>query len=153
MDHEQYLRDLTADFALLGDRERFMHLIELGEQLRDYPQQLRTEEFEVPGCTSLVYMHADLEDGKVFYRGEEVFEALADGGALELAQALAGDGELGVRAHPRQRAVRTHAPGRPRGRVRAAVHRRGGHGRQYARQPRQRVRQPVRVHAGPSKSF
>lgn len=89
MDHETYLHSLAQDFELLDDRERFLHLIELGEQLEEYPQRLRRDEFEVPGCTSLVYMHARLEDGRVYYRGYAAAKAV--GGYVHiLVEALSG---------------------------------------------------------------
>lgn len=71
------LSELAQDFTMLSDRERFLYLLELGEQLEEYPDTYRTKEYEVPGCTSLVFVRARLEDGKVFFDGVASAKAVA----------------------------------------------------------------------------
>lgn len=46
-----------------------MYLVELGSTLKKYPPELQKKEYEVPGCTSLVYIHARLENKQVLYQG------------------------------------------------------------------------------------
>lgn len=63
------LNALAKDFQELNNRERFLYLLELGEQLPAYPQEHKTAEFEVPGCTSTVYIHPTKKANKLFFAG------------------------------------------------------------------------------------
>ena len=50
-----------------GD-ERYNALIELGRTLPPYPPELKTPDKRVAGCQSILYLHATLKDGKVFFQ-------------------------------------------------------------------------------------
>ncbi len=63
------LETLAQDFQLLNDRERFLHLIELGDELENYPEQHKKKRYEVPGCTSRVYIHPTKQGNKLFFEG------------------------------------------------------------------------------------
>jgi cysteine desulfuration protein SufE len=55
---------IIDEFAELEDwEERYEYILEQGEQLRDFPDEYRTEEHEVDGCLSTVWMVAAVQPG------------------------------------------------------------------------------------------
>lgn len=68
------LNDIVETFDLLEDwDQRYQYLIELGEQLPAYPDELRTEACHVKPCMSTVYVSAcrDPQDPqRIRYRGD-----------------------------------------------------------------------------------
>ncbi len=54
---EQAQQDIIDEFAFFGDwTERYQYLIDLGKQLPPFPEELKTEDFRVHGCQSLVWL-------------------------------------------------------------------------------------------------
>ncbi|MGW8310950.1 MAG: SufE family protein [Thiogranum sp.] len=68
------LSDIADTFDLLEDwDQRYQYLIELGEQLPAFPDQLRTEDNRVKPCMSTVYVSAFADSHKrgcIRYRGD-----------------------------------------------------------------------------------
>jgi cysteine desulfuration protein SufE len=68
------LSDIADTFDLLEDwDQRYQYLIELGEQLPAFPDQLRTEDNRVKPCMSTVYVSAFADShnpGCIRYRGD-----------------------------------------------------------------------------------
>lgn len=64
--------EIIESFELLdGDLEMSnIYLIELGEKLPAYPEEARDEEHLVKGCQSKVWLHSNLENGKVLLKGD-----------------------------------------------------------------------------------
>lgn len=63
--------EIVGEFAAIADwRDRYRHIIELGRQLPDLPEELRNDNFKVKGCQSQVWLLPSLEDGKVIYRAD-----------------------------------------------------------------------------------
>lgn len=56
--------------ALSSWEERYRFLMGLGRGLAPYPEELRTEEFEVRGCQSRAWLHPSMRDGRVVFRGD-----------------------------------------------------------------------------------
>lgn len=51
---------ISSDFAFLDDwDERYRYLIDLGKQLPEFPEDLKTEETRVRGCASQVWLAFD----------------------------------------------------------------------------------------------
>ena len=68
------LNTLADNFGLFDDwEERYRYLIDLGRTLPAMPPELKTDDRIVPGCTSRVWMQANIRDG--------VFHFLADSDA------------------------------------------------------------------------
>ena len=66
--------EIIEDFALFDDwEERYRYLIDLGRKLPEMDEALKTDATLVQGCTSRVWMHADVTDG--------VFHFVADSDA------------------------------------------------------------------------
>ena len=62
-------KQLVEEFALFDDwNDRYEHIISLGRALPDYPDDLRTENREVQGCQSRVWLDARFENGIVYFK-------------------------------------------------------------------------------------
>ena len=65
--HREKITLIKKKFASFRTpEERYAHLIELGRTLSPYPSSLKTPEHLVSGCQSLLYLHADYKDEKIF---------------------------------------------------------------------------------------
>jgi cysteine desulfuration protein SufE len=54
---EQAQQDIVEEFAFFGDwTERYQYLIDLGKQLPPFPEELKTEDYRVHGCQSMVWL-------------------------------------------------------------------------------------------------
>lgn len=51
-------------------------IIELGKTLGDYPDIWKTKSNKVNGCTSNVYIHANIANNKIFYSGSSESEII-----------------------------------------------------------------------------
>lgn len=57
-------------FAKIDNKDkRFERIIQLGKQIKPYPEALKTEENQVKGCASLTYIHGNSENGLINYQG------------------------------------------------------------------------------------
>lgn len=63
---------VIEEFSMLeGDMEMSInYIMELGDQLPDYPDELRDEDHIVKGCQSKVWMNARLDDEKVVFEAD-----------------------------------------------------------------------------------
>lgn len=67
---QQAQRDIIDEFAIFDDwMGRYEHLIDLGKELPDFPQEWRTDENKIRGCQSQVWFHTRLEDGRMQFQG------------------------------------------------------------------------------------
>ncbi len=68
------IEQVVENFALFDDwEERYRYLIDLGRGLPSMDESLRTDENLVRGCTSRVWMQAEIQDG--------IFHFIADSDA------------------------------------------------------------------------
>lgn len=64
-------QELVDRFNAIEDWEdRYREIIRFGRELPELPPELRVEKNKVKGCQSQVWMHAELEDGRVMYRAD-----------------------------------------------------------------------------------
>ena len=62
-------RAIVEEFALFGDwSERYQYLIDLGKKLPDLPDAMKTEEYRVHGCQSMVWMHIEGDAARIEIR-------------------------------------------------------------------------------------
>ncbi len=67
---EQIQADLVDEFEIFDDwMARYEHVIDLGKQLPEFPEEWKTEQNKIQGCQSQVWLHMRLEDGKVLIDG------------------------------------------------------------------------------------
>ena len=53
----QAQQDIADEFAFFGDwTERYQYLIDLGKQLRPFPDEKKAEDYRVHGCQSMVWL-------------------------------------------------------------------------------------------------
>ena len=58
-------------FDLLGDwDQRYQYLIELGEKMPPMPDALKTDDNQVKGCISQVWINAEIRDQSVRFSGD-----------------------------------------------------------------------------------
>jgi len=48
---------------------RYEHVIDLGRQLDDFPQEWKTEDNKIQGCQSQVWLNVEMRDGKMHIDG------------------------------------------------------------------------------------
>lgn len=66
--------ELVDEFSFLEDWEqKYGYIIDLGKELKELPESLKTDKNLIKGCQSKVWIDARLQDGKLF------FEADSDG--------------------------------------------------------------------------
>jgi len=59
---------IVEDFALFDDwTEKYQYIIELGQQLPEMADALKTEDRKIKGCQSSVWLSASMQDGKVWF--------------------------------------------------------------------------------------
>ena len=62
------LEELNENFALFDDwEERYKYLIDLGKELKNMPESLKTEETLVKGCTSRVWLICETNEAGMFH--------------------------------------------------------------------------------------
>ncbi|GAB4246094.1 MAG: SufE family protein [Saprospiraceae bacterium] len=62
---------IIEEFSFFGDwLEKYEYIIELGKDLPLIDEQYKTEDYLVRGCQSKVWLHANLEDGKVVFKAD-----------------------------------------------------------------------------------
>ena len=63
--------DIAEAFELIDDwEERYRYVIELGRELPEFPDALKTAATKVEGCVSQVWLRTGLEGGKLVVQGD-----------------------------------------------------------------------------------
>lgn len=63
--------EIAEAFELIDDwEERYRYVIELGRELPDFPDALKTAATKVEGCVSQVWLMTQLKDGTLTLRGD-----------------------------------------------------------------------------------
>lgn len=62
---------IISEFADYDDwMDKYSYLIELGNDLKPYPEEFRLKQYIIEGCQSTVWIHADLTEGRVSFDGD-----------------------------------------------------------------------------------
>ncbi|HEY3329784.1 MAG TPA: SufE family protein [Capsulimonadaceae bacterium] len=76
--------DIVESFELFDEwKERYVYIIELGGKMPPYPEEFRTPDYIVKGCQSQVWLHAELDDGVLYFDADS--DAAIVRGLLSLA--------------------------------------------------------------------
>lgn len=68
---EEIQEEIVDEFAMFDDwMQRYEYMIELGKSLPLIDEQYKTDENIIKGCQSKVWVHADMEDGKVVFTAD-----------------------------------------------------------------------------------
>jgi cysteine desulfuration protein SufE len=64
--------EIVSEFEILGDDKEstIFYIMELGGNLKPFPENERIDENIIKGCQSKVWLIADEEDGKVHYQAD-----------------------------------------------------------------------------------
>lgn len=59
-------KDIVSEFEFLTDWEdKYAHIIKMGRELPDLPEEYRIDRYKVDGCQSQVWINAKLEEDKI----------------------------------------------------------------------------------------
>ena len=84
---EQKQQQIIDEFAIFDDMlDRYQHLVDLGNTLEDFPEELMTDCNLINGCQGKVWLAADYKDGKVFFRAKS--DAIIPKGIIKLLTGL-----------------------------------------------------------------
>lgn len=62
--------NLVDEFEMFEDwMSRYEHVIDLGRQLPEFPEEWKTEENKIQGCQSQVWLNMRLDEGKMIIDG------------------------------------------------------------------------------------
>jgi cysteine desulfuration protein SufE len=68
---EEVQREILDEFSVYEDwMDKYGYLIELGNNLPALPASEKTDEHLIRGCQSRVWFVAELQDDKIYFRGE-----------------------------------------------------------------------------------
>jgi cysteine desulfuration protein SufE len=68
---QEIQEEIVEEFASFEEwMDKYAYLIELGNDLEPYDDQYRLDQNLLDGCQSKVWLHAWVEDGKVYYMGD-----------------------------------------------------------------------------------
>ncbi len=63
--------DIIDEFSMFDDwMQRYEYMIDLGKSLPLIDDQYKTDEYIIKGCQSKVWVHANMEDGKVAFTAD-----------------------------------------------------------------------------------
>lgn len=68
---EQVQEEIVQEFSMFEDwMDKYSYLIELGNDLQDLDPKDKNDQNLIKGCQSRVWLVAEIEDGKINFRGE-----------------------------------------------------------------------------------
>lgn len=68
---EQVQEEIIQEFSMFEDwMDKYSYLIELGNDLQDLDPKDKNDQNLIKGCQSRVWLVAEIEDGKINFRGE-----------------------------------------------------------------------------------
>lgn len=68
---DEVQQEIISEFSFYEDwMDKYAYLIELGNDLKELDPKEKTDENLIRGCQSRVWLVAELNDGKIYYRGE-----------------------------------------------------------------------------------
>ncbi len=68
---EQVQQDIIEEFSVYTDwMDKYGYLIELGNDLKDLDPKEKADQNLIKGCQSRVWLVAEMENGKINFRGE-----------------------------------------------------------------------------------
>lgn len=78
-------------FSCKTSEEKYLTLIEMGKKLPPFKEDWKTESNRVLGCQSILYLHTELKDNKVFFHAYS--DALISKGIAALLLSIYNDEE------------------------------------------------------------
>lgn len=91
------LLEVSRAFQLMDERTRVQHLLAMAGALKPFKDFRKLPENKVPGCLSTVYVHAYLNEGKVYFEGDSDAQ-LTKGLVALLIEGMSGCGAHEIQA-------------------------------------------------------
>ena len=89
-DFNETQQDIVEEFSVFEDwLDRYNYLIELGNDLPAIDPKYRTNEYLINGCQSKVWLHAEMEDGRLQFNADS--DAIIVKGIVALLVKLMND--------------------------------------------------------------
>ncbi len=64
-------QEIVEEFELFDDwTDKYQYIIELGQKLKDFPVDKKTEDFKIKGCQSNVWVFSSEQDGRIHIEGD-----------------------------------------------------------------------------------
>lgn len=64
-------KELIQEFSMFQNAfDKFAYLIDLGKNIKEMDESLKTENRLIKGCQARVWLHSELKDGKVFFSAD-----------------------------------------------------------------------------------
>jgi cysteine desulfuration protein SufE len=68
---EEIEKEIVDEFSFFQDwTDKYQYIIELGNMLKDFPDDKRTDEYKIKGCQSSVWLVAEKSNGWVTFRAD-----------------------------------------------------------------------------------
>ena len=68
---EAIQNEIIEEFSLFEDwMQRYEYMIELGKSLPLIAEQYKTDDYLIKGCQRQVWLHADYQEGKIFFTAD-----------------------------------------------------------------------------------
>ncbi|GBD89760.1 cysteine desulfuration protein SufE [bacterium BMS3Abin04] len=64
-------KELIENFKSMENWEdKYRLIIDMGKQLKDYPEEYRTDKYKINGCQSQVWFHTEFNEGKIYLQAD-----------------------------------------------------------------------------------
>ena len=74
---------IVEEFSMYEEwLDKYEYIIELGKSLKDYPEELKTDDKLIKGCQSRVWFDFKVEEGKIFFNADS--DAIITKGIISL---------------------------------------------------------------------
>lgn len=68
---EEIEKQITEEFAMFDEWEgKYEYLIELGKEMPDMNEKIKTDDKLIKGCQSRVWLHSELQNGNIIYTAD-----------------------------------------------------------------------------------
>ena len=68
---QEVQQDLIEEFSMFDDwEERYQYMIDLGKSLPLIDDQYKTDKYIIKGCQSKVWVHAEMNNGRVIFTAD-----------------------------------------------------------------------------------
>lgn len=80
-------REVVEEFEFFEDwTDKYEHIISLGKSMKSLDEQYKTDDNIIKGCQSKVWLHAYVEDGKVYFEADS--DAIITKGLISLISSI-----------------------------------------------------------------
>lgn len=99
MSLEEKIQEVVEDFSAYDEwLDKYEYLIDLGKNLKPYPEDKKTDDKLIKGCQSRVWLDSEVRDGKIFFSADSdaiitkgIISLLVDVYSGRTAEEISGD--------------------------------------------------------------